>query len=760
MSKPKNVFHSSLIIKYFLILYLFCVYTPLLQAQNLKGKVIDAENKTPISFATIHLIDLQSGTLTDSNGTFIFNNALPKLLKIKVSAIGYETAIKQLHLPIEDSIIIELKSIHVDLTEVTVSAATGVLQKHNITNVESQSLQKLNTISNTNLGEAISNIPGVYNISTGAGISKPVIRGLSGMRVVTYLNGLRIENQQWGGDHGMGVTENGIGNIEVIKGPASLLYGADALGGVIYFSDENFTQLNQSETQFETQFESNALRTKNFVSHKFSKNNVRASIHANYTNSADYMLPNSLFAKNSRYNESNVKGAYGYNKKNWVFNARYNFVNNFIGIPGHTHDSIIYPELFQTTKQSRAFAIPIQHMQNHYLLTENSFYFTKSDLKIWLGNTNNKLQEYEEKITIPGLDKNLNNSTYNVRWRYSIAEKVNVILGTQGMFQLNRNSNAASEMLIPNANMYDNGVYSLIQAELKKWELLAGVRYDNRYIHTLENFKGSSAFEKTYNGLNYSAGVSRSINKFIIRGNISSGFRAPHLTELISNGVHHGTLRYEIGNINLKSEQANQFDFSTEYNGSHISFGLNPFYNIINNYIFIKPQGYDLNGMPVYAYEQSANARLFGADVKMHYHPHFAHRFHFENSFSYVQAEDNSGKPFPLIPQARTNTQLRYEFESTKKFKFENISIQYLYFFEQNKTADFETATGAYQLINMGANMKLDTQYPVWIKFGVKNLLNSSYIDHLSRLKNIGISAPGINIYLTLKMNITRKNNQ
>jgi iron complex outermembrane recepter protein len=721
-------------------------------AQILTGKAVDEETKNPVAFATVHLIDLQSGTLTDTNGVFSFNNNLPQLLKIKISAIGYESVIKQLQLPVSDTVVFELKSMHVQLNEVTVSKATGMLQRYNITNVESKSLNDLNVIATTNLGDAMSNMTGVYNTSTGSGISKPVIRGLSGMRVVTYLNGLRIENQQWGGDHGMGVTENGIGHIEIIKGPASLLYGADALGGVAYFSDENFAQMNASETQVKTQFESNSLQTKNFISYKVSKNNVRTSLHANYTNSADYRLPNSSFVKNSRYNETNLKWALGYNKKNWVLNIRYNFLNNIIGIPGHTHDSILTPELFKTKNQSRAYTIPAQHIQNHYLLVENSFYFSKSDLKISLGNTNNKLQEFEEKVTIPGLSMSLNNSTYNVKWRYGIKPNVNLISGAQGMYQFNTNGSDATEALMPDANMFDNGVYAMLQAQQNTWEFLTGVRYDNRYVRTYSSFKGIPAIEKNYSGVNYSAGFSKAIKKVILRANISSGFRAPHLTELVSNGVHHGTFRYEIGNRNLKNEQANQFDFSAEYNASHISFDINPFYNIIGNYIFIQPQGYIIDNMQVYAYTQTKQANLWGADFKVHYHPHFAHRFHMENSVSYVQAEDSFGNPFPLIPQARTNTQLRYEFESTKKVRIENITLQHLYLFNQNRVSAFETPTTGYQLLNLGTTMKIDTKNPIEIKTGVKNILNARYIDHLSRLKTLGIEGPGINAYIVLSV--------
>lgn len=726
-----------------------------LAAQQFNGKVVDNATRKPVEFATVFLHDLQTGTAADINGRFSFKGELPRQLKIKVSAIGYESVVKILQMPQTDTLLIALEPMHIELSEVTISAATGTLQKHAVTNIESKTLAELNTINTTNLGEAISNIPGVYQTSTGVGISKPVIRGLSGIRVVTYLNGQRLENQQWGGDHGMGVTENGIGNVEVIKGPASLLYGADALGGVVYFTDENFASQNESEAFAESSFESNSMRTKNFAGYKVSKNNIRLNVLGNYANNADYRLPNGKFAQNSRFKENNLKVNLGYNKKNWVLNVRYNFMNNHVGIPGHTHDTIITPESFHTDRQIRKTIIPVQVITNHYLLLENSFYFKNSDLKIYLGNTNNRLREFEEKVTIPGLDISLNNTTYNTRWRKSLTEKTSFIAGLQGMFQYNSNGKEATETLIPDATMIDNGAYTVLQTEVKKWEIMTGIRFDNRTINTMEIVP----FSGGYYGFNYSAGFSRTFKKILVRANLSSGYRPPHTSELLSNGIHHGTLRYEIGNRGLGTEKATQIDMSAEYKTDHVSVIVNPFYNRIRDYIYLKPTGTQMENLPVYIYSQAKYAQLMGGDIGIHYHPHFAHRFHLENSVSYIVAEDQLGQALPLVPQTRFNTQLRFEMSGTKKIRVENISVQHLYFLKQDRVVTYETISPAYQLINIGMNMKMDYKNPIYIKLGIKNLLNEKYIDHLSRLKNIGLASPGINFYLSVKINFVNKNN-
>jgi iron complex outermembrane receptor protein len=726
-------------------------------AISIKGVVVDAQSKEPVAFASVFFVDIDAGTSTNEQGEFAYSANLPQNIKIKVKAIGYETKIVIVSNPNSDAVVIELTPTHMELHEVSVSSTTGVLQKYSITNIETKSLAELNIIQTTNLGDAIANIPSVYNSSTGVGISKPVIRGLSGMRVVTYLNGLRLENQQWGGDHGMGVTENGIGGVEIIKGPSSLLYGADALGGVVYFVDENYAKHNHIEGYVESQFESNTMRTRNFAALKIAKNNLRVNLFGSYYNSADYQLANGNYVTNSRFKENNFKASIGYNKKNWVMNLRYNHVVNRVGLPGHTHDTIITPESFQSNIQYRGKRIPAQLNNNHFTLLENTFYFTNSDLKIWLGNTLNRITEFDEKVTIPGIDMILINNTYNARYRMDVGSVSHFIIGAQGMYQINTNGERAQEILIPNANMIDNGIYTLFQTEYKGWELQAGFRFDNRHVQSLTLFNGNAPFTSSYNGYNYSAGAAKRVNKFMFRTNVSSGFRPPHLSELLSNGVHHGTLRFEIGDKNLKSEQATQFDISGEYSSDHIRFVVNPFYNVIQNYIYITPQNQTINNYPVFNYEQTKSAQLMGGDVGVHYHPHFAHQLHFEHTVSYIDAQDDTGLALPLIPQTRFNSILRFEFKSKKKFQVENISLQHLYFLPQNNVVSYESTSPSYQLIHVGANFKLDYKNPLFIKVGVRNLLNENYIDHLSRLKNIGLEAPGRNIYISLKMNINHK---
>jgi len=227
---------------------LLLILSQSLLAQSIKGRVVDSEAQIGIPYAKVFCIETQNGTITDSLGYWEINNMISNKMTLHVTAPEFEGVIIEVDEP-SKLLTVELSETHIHLDEVIVSTTESKLQRYNTAPVDSRKLSDLNKIENTTLVGALSNMPGVYNMSTGNGISKPVVRGLSGMRVLTVQNGLRIENQQWGGDHGFALTDLGIDRVEIIKGPSSLIYGADALGGVVYLEDEPYANLNEMEVK-------------------------------------------------------------------------------------------------------------------------------------------------------------------------------------------------------------------------------------------------------------------------------------------------------------------------------------------------------------------------------------------------------------------------------------------------------------------------------------------------------------------------------
>ena len=729
-------------------------------SQVIKGKVVDQSSGAGVPFAEIFCLETQNGTVSDIEGNWELENVVNFQITLLIRADEFDNKLIKVENQ-EKDLIVKLEHSHIHLDEVIVSTSDSKLQRYSAFPVESRKIADLNKIEQTNLVDAMSNIPGVYNFSTGNGIAKPVIRGLSGMRVLTSQNGLRLENQQWGADHGFAVLNLGIDRVEIIKGPSSLIYGADALGGVIYLADEPYANLNKQEIKASTKLETNSMSTVNKISLKFSKNNLRFAVYGGYFSRANYAIGNSQifnssikeFVANSKNSGGSFKTAIGYNKNNWVTNFRYQLLYFQNGLPGHTHDSIWELSSFISSNRSRNYTIPAQIIMNHLAQWENKFYFKNDDVIAQLGFTSNDLKEFGEKVFTPGIDMTLQNYSYNVRWKHHFNKYFDIVSGSQGMLQSNANGERAEEILVPNANFNDLGAYTLMKGTFNLWNIQAGARYDQRSISEIS----VGGFDKSYSGVNYSAGISRSSKNLTTRLNASTGFRPPHISELLADGVHHATMQYLVGDSNFESERANQIDFYLGTHFEHLEIVVNPFINQINNYIY-KIQRFDVNNQPsidnnsgLYIFDMRQTDAVFsGGEIAIHYHPHIAHWLHLESNLSLLSTQDS----LPFIPQNRLNNTIKVEFKNENKLNLNSFSAQYIHFFEQNSVAPYETPSSSYEIINISCIGSISAKHKIGYSFGVNNLLNINYIDHLSRLKNYDIPNPGRNFYVKLSLTI------
>ena len=724
---------------------------------QLTGVVKDTLTNEGIPFSKVYFVNLQIGVVSDASGKFEFTEPLPNQFTIRVNASGYES--KEVLIQGSENQIIYLTESHVEFEEVVVSTLKGGLQTKNPTFVWSRNTAELNEIATTSIGELLGKIPGVSTASSGNGVSKPVVRGLKGNRVVTMLNGIRLENQQWGADHDVGLTDLGIGKIEVIKGPSSLLFGSDALGGVGYFVDEEYEQVGQSSLKLESQYESNGNGTKTNIGYKIGGKSVRFNFFGSYNDYADYQLPSGDYVNNSSFNGGTIKMALGANKKNWATHLRYTMSTSRVGIIGETEDSLPTILSYTSDSQDRYSDIPLQGYQNHIVSWENKFFGNQKEWTIRLGHTYSQLEEFEEAYNEAAMGIGLHNTTYNVLLKTKINPYLELVTGMQGSFQFTSNFGEEEE-LIPDASQYDNGLLLIGYSHYKKWDFQAGGRFDYRALSANEDPTVSQMFLKEYSSANFGIGAVRNGKNNSFRVNVSSGYRMPHLSELLVDGEHHGALRYEIGNKELKSERAYQLDLSQELRGEHIHVVINPFVNIMTNFIYLEAQDSVIDDLPVYKYNQLNEVLMTGVDLSFHYHPHFAHWLHWESSYSYLYAADNQGVAVPFMPQNKLSTSIKFNFEMQSKFIIENIVINHSYFFDQNRIGQFETSTIGYNIVDLGINTKLNTKLPMRFSAGVKNLLNETYINHLSGLKGIGVSSPGRNVYVKVTISVEKKKNK
>ena len=721
--------------KLYVHLILFLTFNLSISAQE-RNTVLDSEKKG-IENVEIYLPDYGLILYSDANGEFdLPSNQNHYLI---VSKQGFKTI--SIVAKSNTKIDIFLEKLHVELDEIIVSTINHKLSSNQTLSIKSKKISRINNNS-SNFVQALNNISGIDNLSTGSGINKVVVRGLSGARVVTYINGVRIENQQWGGDHGIGFTSLGFSKVEVMKGPSSIMFGADALGGVLYFVDEPFERNEKFKLNYNSLFESSNLYTNNQISTKWSSNNFQINAYAEYGKSSDYRLPEGKFLYNSRFENRAVKIIMGYSKKRWLVNAKYQLNNNFAGIPGHSHEREPSAEDLTSSTSYRHKTRPAQFVNNQIANIENTYLFDQSKLKLDLSYTLNQLQEYEA-WTVPEIDLNLSTNQWNLRWYKEIKNNIKLTLGSQGSNQNNRNQTARTQ-IIQDANLFDLGNYGLIDYESKWVNLSIAARLDRRKIETIE----TQDFSKTFDGNSISIGINKSIKNHAFRLNYSSGLRTPHLSELLADGLHHGTNRYEIGNIDLEIEKGQQLDFNYEWANEHFGFIVNPFIHHIDNYISLKPSEQTIDNYPVFEYQQLKFANLQGAEINLHYHPHFLHQLHFEQSYSFIKGIDNNESPIALIPSNKVFSELSYAIKNAKII--EKIIANHNYHFSKEDVAFNEQTSKSYQLIDLFIEWKYKNRLSG--NLGVRNILNTEYIPHLSTLKRFNIFNPGRSVFF--KMNI------
>lgn len=739
---------------------------------DVKGKVTDASTQEPLVGATIYISDLKATTTTNANGEFVFKNIPNKgRFLIEVRYIGYKTASQQIDLSSDQPISFALAPSVIESAEIVVTGTPhSANSKTNSLAVVTVSREKLAQSGGTNIIDAIAKIPGVSQVTTGGAISKPSIRGLGYNRVLTIVDGAREEAQQWGDEHGVEVDQFAAARIEILKGPASLLYGSDALGGVINIIDDLVPPSGEFHGNFTTSYGTNNGLTASSLMLQGNSNGLVYRGRVSYKNAYGFGYKGKT-VPNSGFNETNVSGMIGLNKT-WGyahlnlsrFNTNVGLVENGPDASGNYLDED-GNVLTNDDARSRKLELPFQNI-NHYRAALNSnILLGGGQLKTTLAFQKNIRKEFEESKDAPGLHLNLDSYTYDVKYSFANNGTWEPTIGVQGMHQTNVNN--GDEFLIPDYTSDNIGAFAYLKRNFNKGAINAGVRYDYKNIDgrdlTADGEQVFTAFNNNFSNVSGSVGFAFELAKDLnFKGNIGSGFRAPNIAELGANGRHEGTFRYEIGNSNLKQETSLQFDLGLSYGLENVTFGLNAYSNRIYNYIypgnfnnettpFVEDGGLT-TVIPVYRFVQT-DADLVGGEASVDFH--LIKSLHFENTFSYVKGTNrSSGSALPFIPAASLNNELRFE-PTIKDLKDSYVKVGLTNVFKQDRFDSFETETKGYTLIDVGIGTSLKVKngkINLWVTG--QNLTNKLYYNHLSRYKAAGIYNPGRNISVGISVPI------
>jgi len=718
---------------------------------KISGNITDKETSKSLTDVNIYIKSLNKGTTTNSDGFYNIEDLSSGNYKLYISYLGYQDIHKEIELNSDLTINFQLHSSALELEGVLISAPFHKLQKDNVMKVEK--IKSADLTNANNLSEQLSQVPGVNQISTGSGIGKPVIRGLSSNRVLVYTQGIRLENQQFGEEHGIGVSAAGIESVEIIKGPASLLYGSDAIGGVLFLNPERYAFLDSLDVDISSKYFSNTNGVTTNFGLKKTTEKLKFLTRFSLQQHADYQYENTRVT-NSRFSEYDLKTGVGFGNNKITNDIRYNVNFSRLGIP----------EGISTQNKNIKPLLPNQSIENHVISSHTKVNLNKGKLDMIFGYTFNNRKEFEEEHhhegeeeheeeehaeekLEPALEMHLSTFNYNIKYEFPEINHFEIIIGSQGMHQ--KNKNFGFETLIPDATTTDAGIFGTSHYHWKKYAIQFGLRYDYRKIQIKP-----LNIEKSFNSFNGAIGFKTDLtNKITGRINLASGFRAPNLAELTSDGEHEGSNRYEIGDINLTNEQNVQLDLNLNYNSEHFEFFVNGFYNSINDYIYLTPTSESIEDAQVFKYLQE-NATLYGGELGIHLHPHPLDWLHISSNLETVTGKLNNGAYLPLIPANSIHTNLAFTITKDSKLNTDAfISLKNV--FKQQNVSGSEISSKNYDLVNLGINSELQTKKANYIfNFGLNNLLNKQYINHLSRLKNDGIYNQGRNIILGMTIKL------
>ncbi len=744
---------------------------------GLSGKITDLKTGEVLPGASVYMADDKTGGTANEQGFYKISNIPAGHHVVEISHAGYATQVEHIELVIDLVKDFQLSSVVVENQGVIVTGVSSATSMRK-TPVPVSSIRKTDLLqsASSNIIDALTHVPGVSQLSTGPAVSKPFIRGLGYNRVVVVNDGVRQEGQQWGDEHGIELDELSVGKVEVLKGPASLMYGSDALAGVVHFIANTPVAPGTLKGNIFSNYQTNnglSALNANFAG---NENGFNWNLYGTLKSAGDYKNKFDGDVLNSRFNEKNFGGYIGLNKSWGYSHLIFTRFNQHLGLVEGERDTNGNFVLFGGTSlertatgtdlESRKLFVPYQWVRHNKLTLDNSFSIHQSRLKLNLGYQQNQRAEFGNPLDLSeqSLFFNLKTLNYHFQWQLPEKKEWHTTIGLNGMQQSNQNGGV--ETLIPEYGMFDFGIFVYSQRLFKKATLSGGLRYDNRKINSHQFYEGTvlkfQSFKRKFSNISGSIGISlEPTDALTLKFNLARGFRAPSLAELASNGAHEGTSRYEYGYTQLKSERSLQGDAGVDINSEHFNFGVSVFYNRIQDFIFYRKLestagsdslvnvGGDL--IPAFKFDQQ-NASLAGFEASFDFHPHPLDWLHVENTISFVRAKfDNAidgTRDLPLIPATTFISELRSDFKKAGKhlhnfyFKIEADRT----FAQRHPFTAFgtETTTNGYTLIHAGTGADIVNGDKITIfslHISLNNIMDEVYQNHLSRLKYASLNS-------------------
>ncbi len=717
------------------------------QANTLFGSISD-DSERGLASATVSIPALRRGTVTDETGSYRITGVPQGVYTVAFSLIGYasETRTVNLDQP-EQEMNVMLHVSSLPLRGVTVTATpqpSSPLESSQATT--SVSGRQLDRNRGATVMKSIESTPGVALYTTGAGIAKPVIRGLTSQRVLVVADGVRQEGQQWGDEHAPEIDAMNVERIEVVRGPASVLYGSDAVGGVVNVIPKELPSAEEGATQLSGEITGNAFSNNSQGAGALSLFGAQAGglgYHGSISGrSADDIRTPDGELFNSGGRETNGSGKVGWRGPAALASIDY----------GHFDSRM---EIHEDPAEGEG-ETPFQKVTHDRIHGHGLVPLTHSRIELDAGWQRNNRGEFEHaEASEPVLDLILKTVTGDLRIHHN---PVKILNGTIGLAVMSQSNESIAEVkLIPDYDLTNWAGYLYEEARLDKVTLSAGARVDARTLDVADNEElGVDAQTRDYTAFTATGGiVVRAAPGVALTVAIGRAWRAPTAFELFVDGVHEGTIRYEIGDPELEPEISLNVEGGVRYITPDISIEASAFHNAIDQFIYLSPTGEvdPESGFGIYQNRQ-ADAVLTGAEVFVE--AVATKWLAVRGGVDLVRgSNEDTGLPLPLLPanRFRIGASLTHERIGPALSPYASVDIKIAA--DQSRIEEFETETNGYTLVHLGAGLELPMEtHRVRIDAEVENVFDESYRDHLSRYKEYALN-PGRNVSLKVSVPFT-----
>lgn len=696
----------------------------------------------------------------------------------------------------------------VSLKEVVVSGSSNKeIQMKSALNVVRANQKFIEENFSGSLMQTLSRLPGVQAMNVGSGESKPVIRGLGFNRVLVAENGIKHEGQQWGDDHGLEIDQYAIDQAEVIKGPASLTYGSDAIGGVINLKS-NTMPLKKFAGQVNLFGRTNNESIGSSVRLTGRNGKFWYKANATWMDYADYKVPADSIEyysywiklkdqrlRNTAGREMDGNLMLGYAGDRWNTSFRIADVNAKAGFFANAHGLEVRLSDIDYDSSRRDIDLPY-HTVNHFWVSNHTDWnWADGMLESNFAYQNNRQRELAEPVShgympIPTntLERSFTKQTFSANVK-AMQQMGKHDLQAGGNVEYQRNRQGGWGFILPDFEQLTFGVFAMDKWNLSdKLSLTAGARFDRGSvrIHSYHDWyktplkastsdspldgtvlqgtlqQGDSTYMErsanlrhSYNSFTWSVGVNRMLGDWVLKLNVGKSFRMPIAKELGMDGVNYNIFRYEKGNTSLKPEESYQVDAGIVCEKGVLSMQLTPYLNYFPNYIYLNPTPQYKEGLQLYYYTQAKVLRWgFEASVSWKILPYLKLDADGEYLYAHQLSGEKKGYGLPFSTPWSARAELRYLLLAQNPAKSGFVALEWQVVGTQDIIVPPEEKTKGHQLLNasIGKKFKLGKNQ-LEITLRGENLLGKRYYDHTSYYRLMGVPEPGRNFSAMVSWN-------